>query len=388
VELQLPPPAQAAEVSPDLLANAEAQIKARGLDKVTVIDVDAHHLELEDWDLIAPYIDHPTIRRRAEGASRRTGVNLVPQILGDQLVAGRIKRTLVKGGAPAGLLRHLERFERDLEMLGIDRSIVFPTSILSLGLHPEKEVEKAVAWAYARWMTEDVLPRAERVRSMLYLPFKDPAASLRFIEEFGHRKGVVGFMVTTARYEHVHDNAYMPLYRALEEAGLPIAFHPLYNYNERALETLDKFIGVHSLGFPLYNMVHLANVVINGLPERFPKLKWVWMEAGVAWIPFVMLRLDNEFLMRPSEAPLLKRKPSEYIREFFYTTQPLEWPEEMSYLASVFELCHGATQFMYSSDYPHWDFDLPTRVYDLPFLSEEEKRAILAGNALRVFPID
>jgi predicted TIM-barrel fold metal-dependent hydrolase len=40
---------------------------------------------------------------------------------------------------------------------------------------------------------------------------------------------------------------------------------------------------------------------------------------------------------------------------------------------------------MYSSDYPHWDMDLPSTIYDLPFLSEQAKRNILGGNAMRVF---
>jgi hypothetical protein len=40
---------------------------------------------------------------------------------------------------------------------------------------------------------------------------------------------------------------------------------------------------------------------------------------------------------------------------------------------------------MYSSDYPHWDTDLPSTIYDLPFLSEQAKRNILGGNAKRVF---
>jgi len=43
---------------------------------------------------------------------------------------------------------------------------------------------------------------------------------------------------------------------------------------------------------------------------------------------------------------------------------------------------------MYASDYPHWDFDLPSKIYDLPFLSEEDKRKILGGNALKLFDID
>ena len=45
------------------------------------------------------------------------------------------------------------------------------------------------------------------------------------------------------------------------------------------------------------------------MPERFPKLKTVWVESGLAWIPFLMQRLDNEWMMRTSEVPLLKRKP-------------------------------------------------------------------------------
>ena len=60
-------------------------------------------------------------------------------------------------------------------------------------------------------------------------------------------------------------------------------------------------------------------LVINGIPERFPKLKTMWIESGLAWVPFLMQRLDNEYMMRTSEAPLLKRMPSEYMREMFYS---------------------------------------------------------------------
>jgi predicted TIM-barrel fold metal-dependent hydrolase len=43
---------------------------------------------------------------------------------------------------------------------------------------------------------------------------------------------------------------------------------------------------------------------------------------------------------------------------------------------------------MWSSDYPHWDFDLPSVIYDLPFLKEDAKRNILGGNAARPFGLD
>jgi hypothetical protein len=58
----------------------------------------------------------------------------------------------------------------------------------------------------------------------------------------------------------------------------------------------------------------LTNWVINGLRERFPGLDVVWIESGLAWIPFLMQRLDSEYMLGSSEAPLLQRRPSEYIR--------------------------------------------------------------------------
>ena len=54
---------------------------------------------------------------------------------------------------------------------------------------------------------------------------------------------------------------------------------------------MNRFISVHALGFVFYNMVHLTNWIINGLPERFPKLKLMWIESGLAWVPFMMQRL-------------------------------------------------------------------------------------------------
>ena len=87
-------------------------------------------------------------------------------------------------------------------------------------------MEVELCWAYTRWITEKVLPESDgRLYSMLNLPFSDPDASLRHVEQFGDRKGVTGFMVTTVRTLPVHDNAYMKVYRAIEERGLALAFH-------------------------------------------------------------------------------------------------------------------------------------------------------------------
>jgi predicted TIM-barrel fold metal-dependent hydrolase len=107
----------------------------------------------------------------------------------------------------------------------------------------------------------------------------------------------------------------------------------------------------------------------------------------LAWVPFMMQRFDNEYMMRSSEAPALKKLPSDYMRDMFFSTQPMEITD-MGMLEQTFRMLKADTQLLYSSDYPHWDFDLPSTIYDLPFLDERAKRNILGGNAMRLFNID
>jgi predicted TIM-barrel fold metal-dependent hydrolase len=131
----------------------------------------------------------------------------------------------------------------------------------------------------------------------------------------------------------------------------------------------------------------MTNWVLNGMPERFPKLKSIWIESGLAWIPFMMQRLDNEYMMRSSEAPLLKRLPSEYMTEMYYTSQPME-KRSPALLQATLAAIKAETQLMYASDWPHWDFDLPSTVLDLPYLSDTAKRNILGLTAARLFGLD
>ena len=67
---------------------------------------------------------------------------------------------------------------------------------------------------------------------------------------------------------------------------------------DRTMELCNRFIAVHALGFTFYNMVHLTNWIVNGMPERYPKLKVIWIESGLAWLMFLIQRLDNEYMMR------------------------------------------------------------------------------------------
>ena len=181
------------------------------------------------------------------------------------------------------------------------------------------------------------------------------------IREFAGSPSVCGFLVTSIRHDPVHDNQYMPVYAAIEETGLPLAFHAGPTWEDEWMKTMNRFISMHAISFVHCNIVHMTNWLINGLPERFPRLKVIWVESGLAWVPFLMQRLDHEYLKRTSEAPLLKRPPSEYMREMYYTSQPMEM-DNLGLLESTLEAINAETQLVYASDWPHWDFDLPERL--------------------------
>jgi len=74
------------------------------------------------------------------------------------------------------------------------------------------------------------------------------------------------------------------------------------------------------------------------------------------------------------------------MRDMYYSSQPMEIQDRQA-LECTFRMINAETQLLYSSDYPHWDFDLPAAIYDLAFLSEEAKHNILGGTAARLFKL-
>jgi predicted TIM-barrel fold metal-dependent hydrolase len=259
--------------------------------------------------------------------------------------------------------------------------------MLVLGMHPQAEIEAALGGAFNRWMVEDMLPHEKRMKNFIYLPFNDPPAAVKEVEKYADNPGVLGFMVTSTRYKPVHHDDYMKLYAAIEASGKPITFHSGFHWGDESMKQCNRFLSMHAISFVYFNMIHLTNWVINGIPERFPKLKTIWIESGLAWVPFMMQRLDSEYMMRTSEAPLLKRKPSDYIREMYFTTQPME-RDNLKLLEATFDAINAETQLLYASDWPHWDFDLPNSVTQLPFINEQQKRNILGLNAAKLFNLE
>jgi predicted TIM-barrel fold metal-dependent hydrolase len=376
-----------------LLAHARKQAVKRNFDDMMIVDVDAHHYENECMDEFIPFIENDVIRQLVMASRAKGRGSVIPSVaVHFQDMGGRITRYPLrstekteKGEGSKG--RDVQLGHRWMDAMSVDYSCLFPTLMLAIGLHPEVDMEIELCWAYNRWLTEKALPEGDgRFYSMLALPFADPEASIRTIEEFGNRKHVTGFLVTSVRSQPVHANANMKVFRALEERGLVLSFHSAINPMEPVFKSMNRFASVHALGFPFYNIIHLTNWITNGISERFPKLPVIWIEGGLAWVPFLMQRLDHQYMLRKSEYPTLKRMPSDYMRDMYFASQPMEQDDKIA-LENTFRMINAETQLLYASDYPHWDFDLPSAIYDLPFLSEKAKHNILGGNAARLFKL-
>ena len=370
-----------------LLTNAARQRDARKFNEFPIFDADAHHYEGESIQEIIEYIDDDIINHLA-----RANPGIISQGRGGyQPLGGRITRYPLRKieETPAdGTHRDVHLSRRWMDAMGIDQIGLFPTGMLGIGLSPQTDIEVAYAKAYLKWMCERILPKDKRVKGYVFLPFNSPDAAYEVAKEFGDKEGMIGFLVTSPRYKPVHDNAYMKTYRLIEEMGKPLIFHSGVNWNDPLMSVTNRFIAAHALGFTLYNVIHMCNWICNGLNERFPKLNVVWTESGLAWVPWLAQRLDNDYKMRSSECPSLRKLPSEYMKDMYYTSQPMEMPNDLSFLESTFKMIDAPNQLLYASDYPHWDADLPSTIYDLPFLKEQEKRNILGGNAIKIFNLD
>jgi predicted TIM-barrel fold metal-dependent hydrolase len=131
-------------------------------------------------------------------------------------------------------------------------------------------------------------------------------------------------------------------------------------------------------------MAQCVSLLTEGTFEEFPTLKFVFVEGGICWAPYVMWRLDRLYRAFKAEVPYLRRLPSEYIRSNCrFTTQPIEEPPESRHLLEMLEMAQAEQTVVFSSDYPHWDFDNP--ITALAKLPADLRRRIFVDNALALY---
>ncbi len=235
-------------------------------------------------------------------------------------------------------------------------------------------------WQIAEWTSKD-----SRLKGSIVVANEDgPAAAAEIRKRAGDRN-FIQVLLLSRNVEPLGQRRYWPIYQAAEEAGLPIGVHAFgFGGNPITASGWPSYYIEEMVGHSQCQQTALASIVLEGVFERHPKLKMVMIEAGFGWAPSLSWRLDKSWQRMRSEVPHVKRPPSEYIRDHIYwTTQPMEDPERRDHLFDVIDWV-GWDKLLFATDYPHWDYDEPSRV--LPAgVSETHREAFYLGNARKLY---
>ena len=273
--------------------------------------------------------------------------------------------------------RDIDYRARVLAECGVD------TQILSLTT-PGTHVESPTNAARLASLVNDALARVvsdHRGRFAAYatLPLNDPTASVRELERASKELGMRGAMLfSNINGVALADARYRPLYEAAEALEAVLHIHPTAPVG---VEAMTEFWLMPLVGFLMDTTLAAAKLVFSGVPEKFPRIRWVLSHLGGA-IPYLAERLDRGFHAFRECRKNIVRPPSEYLKQFYYDT--VNFDGHALQLAISFA---GADHILAGSDYPHQIGSIPAMldsIRSLP-ISESERAQILHANAARLF---
>jgi hypothetical protein len=125
-----------------LLRHARKQAVQRNFDDMVIVDVDAHHYESENYNEFLPFMENDVLKQLAMSGRTKNRQGLVPGGVGYQDMGGRVTRYPMRGSEKTenGTLRDVQLGHRWMDAMSVDYSCLFPTGMLNIGLHPQKEM--------------------------------------------------------------------------------------------------------------------------------------------------------------------------------------------------------------------------------------------------------
>jgi predicted TIM-barrel fold metal-dependent hydrolase len=202
-----------------------------------------------------------------------------------------------------------------------------------------------------------------RLLPTAYVPLMDRARAVAVAEE-AIALGCKGLMIPS-RAPKGHSPSHTDfdrLWALAQEAGLPILFHvggelkldPAYleTGGPRVLDFhggAENFTSVSFMAIPMAIWQTLSVLLIDGVFDRFPALKFGAIELGAGWVPSLMQFLDSAADAFGKEERLrsLSARPSDILRrQFFATPYP---HENVGWIIAN----AGEEVCLFSSDYPH-----------------------------------
>jgi predicted TIM-barrel fold metal-dependent hydrolase len=349
-----------------------------------LIDCDVHNT----WgsaDVLLPYLP-PAFREYMERGELPGGSGSFPAAHRPWLHPEDFKRTdaAPPDGGPAGS-DHAFMCEQLLDRYAIDHAILNGEEAIEVSTLANPYYAQALASAYNDWVLEEWLSRDERLQASLVVAPQDPTAAAAEVRRLGGHPRFAQVLVSSGSQRPYGDPFYHPIWDACAEVGLPFAVHLGGNAGVNSTPTgcgpPTFFWEAHALLCET-GMGHLASTIAHGVFERWPGARLVLIECGIAWLPAILWRLDEDYRALRKETPWLQRLPSEYAHDHVrLTTQPLELPRKPAALWPSLEDVGARDMLMFASDYPHWDFDDPV-VLRLP---PEWREQVMDGNARRLY---
>jgi predicted TIM-barrel fold metal-dependent hydrolase len=338
-----------------------------------LIDTDVHECPRSANDL-KPYLDE-------HWASRLASV-FMPPAHGVYPAAHKTRVEWRYDGGPAGsdldlLRRHL--FEEEKVSIAILNGFLHATA-----LPGNYEYATALARAYNDWEIAEWLDKDDRLRGSVHVAAQDPASAAEEIDRVAAHPQIVQVFLTTMTDRQFGDPFYHPIYEAAVRNGLVVTFHH-GGATQTVLGYPRYWIEWHTVAAPQAAQNQLLSLICNGVFDKFPELMVMLLETGVAWVPWFMWRLDQQYREARFEVPWVKRLPSEHMRDNVrISTQPMGDVTARQFVQLV-EMVQSEQMFMFSTDYPHYDADSANAV--LPgTIPNDLRERIRFRNALETFP--
>lgn len=215
-------------------------------------------------------------------------------------------------------------------------------------------------WIQATWLKAD-----PRWIASISVPYEQPRAAAAEIARCKSESDrFVQVMLPVRMHSPLGNGHYTELIEGALEYDLPLGVHVGGDgLNQITGAGHPSYFYEFHTGYGQAAFSHVASLIFEGVFDRYPQLKIVFMETNWSWLAPYAWRLDACWSVLKDEVPHLERKPSEYLADhFWFTSQPAEefenplwWPE----VFAQFESIGMGDHMMFATDYPHWDFDSP-----------------------------
>jgi aminocarboxymuconate-semialdehyde decarboxylase len=273
-------------------------------------------------------------------------------------------------------MNNVELRLQDMEEAGFDMQIL-TLSIPSVDIFPVKVGENL-----ARVVNDEFAQicryHPEHFMALAALPFLDPDPAVkeleRCIEELNFVGACIGSNINGMGLDH---ELLYPFYERMSSYDLPIHIHPRAPMDK---ETYRDYRLGPMIGFEMDLCVAVVRLVMGGVLERFPNLKFIVSHLGGA-IPYLAERIQNCYEAYPECQENITGPAIDYLRQFYYDTVSFFEPALMCAYGFV-----GAERLVLGSDYPHVIGDIREAITSIDNLEipQQDKELIYSGNILRL----